>query len=530
MVVKNEFHQSDSTAKMLPARETPPFFFSVRFLVTIMAFFGYCLQYMLKINLGIAIVCMVNHTALSVNKERAIFNSTLETTTLKTPLFSNESDTVQCLFQGSSEGAKMEGEFVWSKSVQGFVLASYFYGYLITQIPGGWLSAKYGGTKVIVVSNLIASALTITAPFFARWNYWALSACRFFIGLAHGAFWPAMSAIFVYWAPAKERTKMMGSSTSGAWFGNIVALPLGGFLCVYGLDGGWPSIFYVFGTLGTIWSIIFVFVITDSPKNHWFITEEEKEYLVTETVKETSARERGPLKTPWGKIFMNKVCIATFVAHFCNNWGNYLFLTQLPSFMKDVLKFNIKSNGTMSAIPYIACGLVTVIFGSVCDKIIRNKILSRTNLRRTFNGLGLFMPMVAVLALSFVDCSMPYLGVVCLTVAMAFNGFYWCGGPLVNINDIAGSFSGIVFGIANSFGTLPGIIAPYFVGVLTKNQTQKEWQIVFLVTAGVYFIGASFFWVFGNSDMQSWAVVNVDNRQNSSIELERKKKLIEESN
>jgi hypothetical protein len=37
----------------------------MRFLLAIMAFFGYCIQYMLKINLGIAIVCMVNFTALS---------------------------------------------------------------------------------------------------------------------------------------------------------------------------------------------------------------------------------------------------------------------------------------------------------------------------------------------------------------------------------------------------------------------------------------------------------------------------------
>jgi hypothetical protein len=43
-----------------------PFLFSCRFLLAIMAFLGYCLQYMLKINLGIAIVCMVNHTALQM--------------------------------------------------------------------------------------------------------------------------------------------------------------------------------------------------------------------------------------------------------------------------------------------------------------------------------------------------------------------------------------------------------------------------------------------------------------------------------
>ena len=80
-------------------------------------------------------------------------------------------------------------------------------------------------------------------------NYGFLSFLRFLRFLNSR---PAMSAIFVYWAPAKDRTKMLGSSTSGAWVGNIIALPLGGFLCVYGFDGGWPTIFYIFGNLITV--------------------------------------------------------------------------------------------------------------------------------------------------------------------------------------------------------------------------------------------------------------------------------------
>ena len=39
----------------------------------------------------------------------------------------------------------------------------------------------------------------------------------------------------------------------------------------------------------------------------------------------------------------------------------------------------------------------------------------------------------------------------------------------IQVNDIAGSFSGVVFGITNTFGTMPGIICPYIVGVLTQN-------------------------------------------------------------
>jgi hypothetical protein len=42
----------------------PSLIISVRFLTSITIFFGYCIQYMLKINMSIAIVCMVNNTAL----------------------------------------------------------------------------------------------------------------------------------------------------------------------------------------------------------------------------------------------------------------------------------------------------------------------------------------------------------------------------------------------------------------------------------------------------------------------------------
>lgn len=56
-----------------------------------------------------------------------------------------------------------------------------------------------------------------------------------------------MSSLFVHWTPAIERTRIIGAATSGAWIGNIIALPLGGALCIYGFDGGWPSIFYIFG-------------------------------------------------------------------------------------------------------------------------------------------------------------------------------------------------------------------------------------------------------------------------------------------
>ena len=45
----------------------------------------------------------------------------------------------------------MDGEFSqWSPTTQGAILSSFFYGYIITQIPGGYLAHNYGGKTVFV--------------------------------------------------------------------------------------------------------------------------------------------------------------------------------------------------------------------------------------------------------------------------------------------------------------------------------------------------------------------------------------------
>jgi len=44
----------------------PSFLISVRFLCVILIFFGYCFNFMQKIDMSIAIVCMTNHTAIKM--------------------------------------------------------------------------------------------------------------------------------------------------------------------------------------------------------------------------------------------------------------------------------------------------------------------------------------------------------------------------------------------------------------------------------------------------------------------------------
>lgn len=77
-----------------------------------------------------------------------------------------------------------------------------------------------------------------------------------------------------------------------------------------------------------------------------------------------------------------------YIAHFTASWGVILFLTNTPTYMKEVLKFDIKANGLLSSLPYISVLVVIVISGILSDKLIKSGKMSRSNVRRLFNGMG----------------------------------------------------------------------------------------------------------------------------------------------
>ena len=77
--------------------------------------------------------------------------------------------------------------------------------------------------------------------------------------------------------------------------------------------------------------------------------------------------------------------------------------------------------------------------------------------------------MGAVIGLSFVTCRQPYVGVALLVIGIAAIGCQYGAGLIVNYNDICGKFAGMAFGIGNTFASVPGILAPYLVGFVTKN-------------------------------------------------------------
>ncbi|KAH9524749.1 hypothetical protein Btru_027702, partial [Bulinus truncatus] len=162
-------------------------------------------------------------------------------------------------------------------------------------------------------------------------------------------------------------------------------------------------------------------------------------------------------------------------------------------------------NGVISALPYVGFFIVINVSGLVFDAVMARQIMSRTLARKIGNSLGLLLPGVFVLGVGYLDCTQAGVAVTLLVIGVAMSGWQYGSGFLTNPADIAPRFAGIIFGISNTFATLPGFIAPTVIGYITTNQTQAQWQIVFYIASAIYAFGALFYIVFSSGEIQEWA-------------------------
>ncbi|XP_064103173.1 putative inorganic phosphate cotransporter [Macrobrachium nipponense] len=452
-----------------------------RHLLAFMGFLGFANVYAMRVNLSVAIVAMVNNTAIP---------------------HANKSISEECEFPGdNSTLPSKDGEFVWDESEQGLILGSFFYGYVLTNFLGGRLGELIGGKIVFAVGVLVTSILTLLTPVVAYTNITPLIVTlRILEGLGEGVTFPAMNSLMARWIPPLERSKMSAYVYAGAQFGTVVSLPICGLLCQSDFLGGWPSVFYVFGVLGLLWFIFWMLLISNTPESHPTISLEEKIYI--QTTLNDALKAKTP-KIPWKHILTSMPFWAIFVVHIAQNWGFYFLLTELPTYMKNILHFSLANQGFMSALPYFVGWIFSICAGLIADKLRTTGVLSTTATRRIFNSIGFYGPMVCLVLVGYAGCN-KNAAIALLCGAVGLNGAVYSGYMNSHL-DIAPNFAGTLMGITNTAATVPGFLAPQIVGILiTGKQTVSRWQLVFWIAAIVYFVGNTFYVIFISGEQQPW--------------------------
>ncbi|XP_064594982.1 vesicular glutamate transporter 2-like [Liolophura sinensis] len=444
-------------------------YFPKRYIVAVMALLGFCNVYALRVNLSVAIVAMTN-------------NRTIRTDNLT---------------------VVMLADFDWDSRAQGLVLASFFYGYILTQIPGGYLAKKYGGRRLFGGGILVTALFTLLTPLCASWNIYVLLVVRVIEGLFEGVTYPAIHAVWARWAPPAEKTRLASIAFSGSYLGTVIAFPVCGALA--SSAAGWPSIFYVFGTVGVVWSLAWWYLITDAPEEHDTISSEELEYLQRSIGFNDQQVKRA--EVPWKAILTSVPVWAIVAAHFAENWGFYTWLTLLPTFMNDILGFDLNKAGFLSAVPYFAMAVVVQASGFLADYLRKSAICDTTTVRKVYTCGAFLFQGVFIIAAGYVVSATA--AVACITIAVGIGGFA-LSGFMVNHLDLAPQHASILMGLSNTVATIPGIVSPSLAGGIVRNNSSGEWQIVFYIAAGIYVLGTTIYGIFGAGRQQPWADMSTD--------------------
>ncbi|KAL4625052.1 sialin [Arapaima gigas] len=451
---------------------------SSRYGLALLSCYGFFVAYALRVNLSVAMVDMLNTNA--------------------------SGNVSPSLCPAHDEGPPRPHHrhsaslYDWDSETQGWILGSFFYGYILTQIPGGYLARRYGAKWLLGLGILGTVVFTLLTPLAADLGPGYLIAVRVLEGIGEGVTFPAMHAMWASWAPPLERSRLVTISYTGAQLGTVVALPLSGQICFY-LD--WTYVFYVFGAVGLVWFLLWTLLVSNSPASHRRISAQEKRYITSSLKSQLSPSSD---HIPWESICRSLPLWAIVVAHFSYNWTFYTLLTLLPTYMRNILGFSIQQNGLLSALPYLGCWVVALLGGQAADHLRETCLFSTASVRKAFTVTGMIGPAVFLLATGYTGCNY-VLAVVFLTVSSSLGGLTASG---FNINhlDIAPSYAGILLGITNSFATIPGMVGPVVARALTRYNTLQEWQSVFLISAAINVFGATFYSMFGKGEVQPWAV------------------------
>lgn len=454
-----------------------------RYVLAWVGFWGFFLLYAVRVNLSVALVAMLNNTAISQHSH--VKNTSSDCPSLQPSL-------------NSTYDWQQDGEYTWSTELQGVILGAFFYGYILTQVPGGMLADKYGGKMLVGLSILVSSILTLLSPVVIHVSVYLFIVMRVVEGLVQGVAFPAMASMWGHWCTIKERSLLPMITNIGAVIGTVITFPVAGVLCEYGFAGGWPSLFYLTGSAGCVWFVFWMVLAYDTPDKHPWIWEEEKHYILTGIGDSHLIRH-----TPWKSILTSSPVWAYTVCAVCAVWGYYTLLTCLPSYLKEILKFDITQNGLISALPSIMIALVSLIVAPLADYMVQR--LDITFVRKLMSAIATVVPSVFIIGVTLSGCNR-ILVIACLCLSIGFAAFV-VGSISINQMDLAPNYAGILVGISNTIATIPGIVAPFLVGALTDNhQTRDRWNIVFYITSGIGVFGGVIFVMFGSGKREPWSV------------------------
>lgn len=238
-----------------------------------------------------------------------------------------------------------------TKEIYAFISVLFVLSYAFGQALFGkifdWVGTRIGFVLSIGIWS-IATALHALAR-----GVVTFSIFRSILGLAEAGNWPGATKGNAEWFPTRERALAQGIFNSGAAIGGIISLPLIGFLSIY---FGWKAIFVLVGLTGLVWLIPWWILVKAPPKKHPWITDEERDYILTGQLNQDADGDGEPddgYNPPTAEMLSRKQSWGVIIASAAIDPIWWLFVFWIPIYLSEVYGMDVKTIGLYGWVPYV---------------------------------------------------------------------------------------------------------------------------------------------------------------------------------
>uniref|UniRef100_A0A1I7YTJ1 MFS domain-containing protein n=1 Tax=Steinernema glaseri TaxID=37863 RepID=A0A1I7YTJ1_9BILA len=490
MVTADHIDPSLRKSPKMTAVDAPPLFSpkSVRLRMALLMMFGLTCTVAIRSNLGVTVVCMVNSTLVQ-SPERW------------TP---NSSDAEQC---PAASGKRIEefgydGSLPWDLHTQGLMFTAISIGSFVALLPAGYCADRYSPRMIISSCIIISALITYASPWLAELSIYGFIASRFLLGCAYAFIMPSLTAIASRWFVPDERSTLSAIHTSGVQIGGVFLGLVTPPLCSFKDIGGWPNVYYLCATLALLWSLLWLCSSSNFPEQNRSISDHEQCYISERIVAKRGQKKR---MFPWRAAFSSPPFLAVLFARVSLITQQYIMTFYAASFIRDVLKSDLRSNGFFTTLPYVANFIAKLAVSGLADLLKQKRVLSHNSSTKLFQTTANFGNAFCFAALALVaDCHHVFLAVVLMTTQAVFTS---CVSPGLHTSALsiaplhAGSVQSVTMFVANIFSSA----APTFISAILVHNTPDEWSIVFFTIAAMNVFTGVFFAVFGSANAQEWS-------------------------
>ena len=379
----------------------------------------------------------------------------------------------------------------------------FFMGYLIFEIPGSLIAAKFSGSKWIARIMLTWGLVCVLMAFMQTQTQFYLY--RFLLGASEASLYPVIySVLYPRWFTPKERARATSIMLTSLLLSTILGAPLAGVLLNTSFFGmhGWQELFIIEAVPAIAFAFWFFFCVKDRPDQVSWLTDAEKKYL-TDSFNAEQARLLKVKKYTIRQALTDKKVLKLGFIYFMWVIGFWGFNFWMPTVLKSLSGWSTSLLGGAIAIPMTVALVVQLLAGYTSTK---------TGDKVWHVAIAMFIGAIGLGLSPFAHDPSIALFLICLSAIgiYASMGVWWT----IPGTFLTGPAAAGAVGLINSCGNLGGWVGPYMMGFIKTHTGSFDVgyfaMALFMFIAGITVLTLKYGWTFS------------ENRQVGSVEDEEK--------